>query len=120
MKRHGNLYGRICSMENLQLAHINARRGKSHYQEVQRINKDPEKYLGLLQASLIDKTYNTSPYKVMHVFEPKRRIIYKLPYYPDRIAHHAIMNVLQPLWDRTFIDDVYSACLLYTSDAADE
>ena len=109
MKRHGNLYGRICSMENLQLAHINARRGKSHYQEVQRINKDPEKYLGLLQASLIDKTYNTSPYKVMHVFEPKRRIIYKLPYYPDRIAHHAIMNVLQPLWDRTFIDDVYSA-----------
>jgi hypothetical protein len=45
----------------------------------------------------------------MQVSEPKKRTIYKLPYFPDRIAHHAIMNVLQPIWDKTFIDDVYSA-----------
>jgi hypothetical protein len=45
----------------------------------------------------------------MQVSEPKKRTIYKLPYFPDRIAHHAIMNVLQPIWDKTFIDDIYSA-----------
>lgn len=96
-------------MENLRRAHLKARRGKARYSEVQKVNRDPEKYLGTLQAMLIDKTYRTSPYRIMQVFEPKQRIIYKLPYFPDRIAHHAIMNVLQPIWDKTFIDDVYSA-----------
>jgi hypothetical protein len=109
MKRHGNLYSQICGTENLQLAHINARRGKLHYSEVQKVNQNPEKYLGSLQKMLLDKTYQTAPYKIMQVYEPKKRTIYKLPYFPDRIAHHAIMNVLQPIWDKTFIDDVYSA-----------
>jgi len=109
MKRYGNLYGQICDAENLQLAHLKARRGKAHYTEVQKVNHEPEKYLGNLQTMLLEKTYQTSRYRVMKVFEPKERAIYKLPYYPDRIAHHAIMNVLQPIWDKTFIDDVYSA-----------
>jgi hypothetical protein len=96
-------------MDNLKLAHVNARRGKLHYGEVQRVNHEPGRYLGRLQEMLVDKTYRTSPYKLMQVYEPKKRIIYKLPYFPDRIAHHAIMNVLQPIWDKTFIDDIYSA-----------
>ena len=109
MKRYGNLYKQICDMKNLKLAHVKARRGKGHYSEVQKINLDPEKYLDRLQEMLTDKTYRTSPYRVMQVYEPKKRTIYKLPYFPDRIAHHAIMNVLQPIWDKTFIDDIYSA-----------
>jgi len=109
MKRYGNLYGQICDSDNLMRAHIKARRGKAHYSEVRLVNKDPDRLLGALQESFIDKTYRTSPYRLKHVFEPKRRVVYKLPYFPDRIAHHAIMNVLQPIWDRMFIDDVYSA-----------
>ncbi len=109
MKRYGNLYGRICDPENLMKAHIKARRGKSHYMAVQQVNADPEKYLTEIRTMLLDKTYRTSPYVVKTIFEPKKRVIYKLPYFPDRIVHHAIMNVLQPLWDKMFIDDVYSA-----------
>lgn len=109
MRRYGSLYGQICDMENLKLAHVNARRGKLHYSEVLKVNQNSERYLGRLQEMLVDKTYQTSSYKVMQVYEPKKRTIYKLPYFPDRIAHHAIMNVLQPIWDKTFIDDVYSA-----------
>jgi len=109
MKRYGNLYDQICDAENIRLAHLKARRGKAHYTEVQKVNHESEKYLGNLQTMLLEKTYQTSKYRVMKVFEPKERTIYKLPYYPDRIAHHAIMNVLQPIWDKTFIDDVYSA-----------
>lgn len=57
---------------------------------------------------LVNKTYKTSEYKVFTIFEPKERIIFKLPYYPDRIAHHAIMNVLEPIFVSTFISNTYS------------
>lgn len=42
------------------------------------------------------------------MYEPKLRLIYVLPYYPDRIVHHAIMNVLEPIWDSLFIYDSYA------------
>ncbi len=109
MKRYGNLYERITDYRNLIQAHLKARRGKAHYTDVRRINANPEPYLKSLQESLINKTYKTSPYATKKVYEPKERVIYKLPYYPDRIVHHAIMNITQPLWDKTFISDVYSA-----------
>jgi len=109
MKRYGNLYEKITDYQNLVQAHLKARRGKGHYTDVKKINSDPDKYLKHLQEMLIDKTYRTSPYTTKVVHEPKERLIFKLPYYPDRIVHHAIMNVLQPIWDRTFISDVYSA-----------
>ena len=49
-------------MENLKLAHQNARKGKGWYQEVRMVDEDPEKYLGQLQEMLLNKTYNTSEY----------------------------------------------------------
>jgi len=109
MKRHGNLYPRICAQQNLLEAHGKARRGKGHYGEVRLVDGDPLKHISQIRSSLCNKTYETSEYTIKLVYEPKKRIIYKLPYYPDRIVHHAIMNVLQPIWDRLFIDDVYSA-----------
>lgn len=50
----------------------------------------------------------TSPYHDFQIFEPKQRTIYKLPYYPDRIAHHAIMNVAKEYWTARFIKTTYS------------
>jgi retron-type reverse transcriptase len=109
MKRHGNLYSKICSMENLSLAHINAKKGKSHYTEVKIVNQNPEKYLSRIRDNLLNQTYKTSAYRTKIVREPKERLIYVLPYYPDRIVHHAIMQVIQPIWDRVFIRDLYSS-----------
>jgi len=109
MKRHGNLYSKITDYENLVQAHLKAKRGKGHYSDVRRLNANPEKYLKSLQKILVSKNYHTSEYTTKKVYEPKERTIYKLPYYPDRIVHHAIMNVLQPIWDSMFISDVYSA-----------
>jgi len=109
MKRYNNLYEKITDYDNLMHAHIRARRSKSHYTDVQRVNADPERHLRLLQELLVQKAYTTSPYTTKMVHEPKERLIYKLPYYPDRIVHHGIMNVLQPIWDNMFIFDVYSA-----------
>ena len=57
---------------------------------------------------LVNKTYSTSPYITFTIFEPKERIIFRLPYFPDRITHHAVMNVLEPVFVSTFTSDTYS------------
>lgn len=109
MKRFGNLFSQIIDIDNILLAHQNARKGKSHYQEVQMVDADPIKYALAIQGMLRSKTFTTSPYELKEIFEPKQRTIYKLPYYPDRIIQHAVMQVLQPIWDHIFIDDLYSS-----------
>jgi retron-type reverse transcriptase len=109
MKRYSDLFSQIIDLDNLIQAHENARKGKSHYTEVQMVNQDPRYYANEIRASLINKTYRTSQYKLKEIYEPKQRTIHKLPYYPDRIVHHAIMQVIQPIWDRIFIYDLYSA-----------
>jgi retron-type reverse transcriptase len=109
MKRYGNLFEKIIDIDNLKLAHKNARKGKTYYKDVKMVDSDPDRFLWQLHDSLKNKTFKTSPYVTKQIYEPKSRTIYKLPYFPDRIVHHAIMNVLQPIWDRTFIYDLYSA-----------
>jgi len=109
MRRYSRLYERITALSNIYLAHKNARKGKSHYQEVKSVNENEVLLLKNLQSSLINKTFTTSQYKIKKIYEPKERTIYILPYYPDRIVQHAVMNVIQPIWDKTFIYDTYSA-----------
>ena len=50
----------------------------------------------------------TYKYDTFIIREPKERLIFKLPYYPDRIVHHAIMNILEPIWRSVFITNTYS------------
>ncbi len=108
-KRYNNLFEKIVDIENLRLAHQNARKGKTYYSHVQLVDNNQEYYLHELRESLINHTFTTSKYTTKEIYEPKQRTIFKLPYYPDRIIHHAIMNILQPIWNKTFIYDLYSA-----------
>ena len=57
---------------------------------------------------LRDKQYNTSPYTTFVIYEPKEREIFRLPYFPDRITHHAVMNILEPIFTASFTTDTYS------------
>jgi len=111
MKRYGNLYYKVYSMDNLRLAHINARKKKTHYGEVKMVDKEPEKYLSQINDMLKNKTYKNSQYTKMikQSDSGKIREIYKLPYYPDRIIHHAIMQVVGEIWKRSLIRDTYSS-----------
>lgn len=61
-----------------------------------------------LHEALVNKTFKTSRYHTFLIYEPKEREIYQLPYYPDRIVHHAIMNILEPIWMSVFTADTYS------------
>jgi RNA-directed DNA polymerase len=108
MKRIGNLYERIISVENLRLADEKARRGKLRSYGVRRHDKHREANILALHEALRDKTFRTSKYDVFMIHEPKERVIYRLPYYPDRIVHHAIMNVLEPIWVSVFTHNTYS------------
>ena len=108
MKRIGNLYGRIISVENLRLADEKARRGKLRSYGVRRHDKNREANIMALHEALKGKTFRTSEYDVFMIHEPKERVIYRLPYYPDRIVHHAIMNVLEPIWVSVFTHNTYS------------
>lgn len=108
MKRIGNLYERIISVENLELADQKARRGKLRTYGVQYHDKNREANILALHEALKNKTFKTSDYDTFTIFEPKERLIFRLPYYPDRILHHAIMNVLEPIWVSVFTTDTFS------------
>lgn len=108
MKRIGNIYGKIISIENLMLADEKAQKGKSKQYGVQVHNKDREANIQKLRQMLLNKEYKTSEYDIFKVYEPKEREVYRLPYFPDRITHHAIMNVLEPIFVAVFTADSYS------------
>jgi len=108
MKRIKNLYSQIISIENLQLADIKARKGKGSQYGIATHDKTREANIQALHDMLMNKTYRTSPYSTFKVYEPKEREVYRLPYFPDRITHHAVMNVLEPLFVSVFTADTYS------------
>ena len=108
MKRISNLYEQICNPENLKLADESARKGKHKSYGVKLHDKNRDKNINNIHRMLVEKTFKTSQYTIFKIHEPKERVIYRLPYYPDRIVHHAIMNILEPLWVKTFTSDCYS------------
>jgi len=110
MKRYGNLFHKIYDIDNIRLAHKNASKGKGSYRDVIMVNKHPEKYFKEIQSLLVDKKFINSKYKIEHKNDKgKLREICKLPYYPDRIIHHSIMQILEPIWKSSLIADTYQS-----------
>lgn len=111
MKRYGDLFSKIVEEGNMAMAHQNARKGKTWYKEVIKVDKDDGTLLRKLRNDLMSGRYKTSEYDI---FErrcgEKIRRIYKLPYYPDRIVHHAILQVILNALIRNLIADTY-ACV---------
>ena len=110
MKRYGNLFEQLVSEDNLLLAHKKASKGKSHYTEVKWVNANTAEAIGQIRKSLIEKTFKTSDYEVETVMKgEKLRTIHKLPYYPDRIVQHALVNVCKDFWVKSMIRDTFQS-----------
>lgn len=92
----------------MELAYRAARKGKSWQRTVQAFAENAEAKLEIIRQSLINGTFTTSAYHTKTIYEPKMRLVYILPFSPDRIVHHALMNVLQPIWEGLFIHDSYA------------
>lgn len=90
------------------LADERARKGKSKSYGVKIHDRNKIANIINLHEDLKNKTFKTSKYYVFKVYEPKERNIYRLPYYPDRIVHHAIMNYMERIFVNTFTADTYS------------
>lgn len=109
MKRHGNLFEKVISAENLELADRKARKGKHKQKGVLLHDQKKEENLQQLHQVLKSGQYRTSQYSHFTVYEPKERLVSRLPYYPDRIVHHAVMNILEPIFMSVFTTDTYSS-----------
>jgi RNA-directed DNA polymerase len=110
MKRHGNLWHKICNIEALRLAHAAAKRGKSYYREVKWVDANENAAIEAIYLSLANKTYTTSPYEVEERFDGRKiRTIHKLPYYPDRIVQHALVSACEHVWFNSFIRDTFQS-----------
>ena len=70
--------------------------------------QDNEKELFKLQEKIIKGTYNPCPYQYFTIHDPKRRQIAVAPF-KDRVVHHAVVNILEPVFEKSFIFYSYAS-----------
>ena len=107
VRRCGNLWEGLTSFENLYRAARKARRGKRSKQAVEAFEFDLEKNLVSLRRDLLERTYLPGPFRTFTITDPKPRLISAAPY-RDRVVHHALCNVLEPIFERSFVFDSYA------------
>ncbi len=107
MKRFNHLYEKIYDFANIEKAYLKARKAKRYKKEVIKFTRNLEENLIMIHHELMYKKYQTEQYLEFKVFEPKERKIHALPF-KDRVVQHAICNVIEPIFDKTFICDSYA------------
>lgn len=101
------MFDELCSWDNLLLAYRRASKGKRGHPNVAAFEHRLEDNLLALQRELIDHTYRPGAYASFHIHEPKRRLISAAPF-RDRVIHHALCNLIEPIFERSFISDSYA------------
>lgn len=107
MKTYKQLFDQITAFDNLWLAARNARKGKQLLPAVARFEIRLADELLQLQEELMAGTYYPGRYRSFYIQDPKKRLISAAPY-RDRVVHHALCQVICPLFERTFISDTYA------------
>jgi len=107
MKRYGNLWDEIVDFGNLLLAAQKAQKGKRFRDNVLEFNYNRELELQKLQEELKSQSYCPAKYRMFKISDPKVRLISAAPY-RDRVVHHALCNIIQPLIERSLISDTYA------------
>ena len=107
MKRLRDLWPQLIAFENLWRAWRQARRGKSRSTGAVAFELNLERELLTLQRELADGSYQPGGYRLFTLYERKPRLIAAAPF-RDRVVHHAVMNIIEPPLDRTFIFDSYA------------
>ncbi len=107
MKPYTNLYPQICDWENIERAYRRARRGKRGRAPAADFERKLEDNLVELQNELAQQTYQPGAYNSFYIHEPKRRLISAAPF-RDRVVHHALCAVVEPLFERCFVYDSYA------------
>lgn len=101
------MYQQLNSWDNLLLAYRKAARGKRGHPNVAAFEYRLEDNLLELQNELQAFTYRPGSYASFYIHEPKRRLISAAPF-RDRVVHHALCNLIEPIFERSFIYDSYA------------
>ena len=110
MKRYGYLYDKICDIENIKLAIKHSQKGKKSSKQIIEFNKNYDTNLIKLQELLISKTYIISEYKTKIIKDKNKiRELKILPYFPDRIIQHCILQIISSILLKTIPTNTYSA-----------
>jgi len=107
MKTYKNIYPKLCSFKNLELAFRKASKGKSKKFYVIEFKKNLKQNLLDFKKELEWETYKPSKLTKFTIRDPKTRLIRKL-IFKDRIVHHAVVNILEPIYEARFITDNYA------------
>ena len=106
-KTHNNLYSQIVDFDNLWQAYLSARKGKRYRKEVAEFTMRLEENLLNIHNHLVWGTWQPGKARNFRVFEPKQRDI-QAPPFADRIVHHALVRVVEPLFESRFIHHSYA------------
>lgn len=107
MKRYKNLFNQITTWDNLLFAFRKAAKGKRKKPAVAAFELKLESELLSLKAELEQKTYRPGNYRTFTIYDPKERMISAAPV-RDRVVHHALCNIIEPIFESSFIDQSYA------------
>jgi len=107
MKSYNNLWEEFTSFKNIYNAYKRARKSNPNKKYILKFTQNLEKELFLIQEELISGNFNFSPYRNFKVHEPKERII-SAPCFRDVVVQHAIINIIEPIFDKTFINNSFA------------
>ena len=102
LKRAGGLWDQVVAFENLRRAARRAARGKRHVAGAARFLADLEPEVLRLQRELASNTWRPGPAFRFEIHDPKRRTITAAPF-ADRVVHHALIDVLEPVFERRMV-----------------
>ena len=107
MKRYNKLFEQIISWQNFRLAFLKASKGKSRSSEVILFTTKLDENLEVLRRGIANQTYSIGEYRQFKIYDPKERII-SVASFKDRVIHHAIINILEPIFEKQFIFHTYA------------
>jgi len=107
MKTSKNLFTSITTFDNVLSAAGKAAKGKHENRSVLRFYNHFEENIWQIIGELKSKTWQPGSYKTFRIYKPKPRVISAAPF-KDRVVHHALMAVICPLLERSFIFDTYA------------
>ncbi|MFT5260116.1 MAG: RNA-directed DNA polymerase [Gammaproteobacteria bacterium] len=107
MKRAGDLYPAICQPDNLHLAFYKSARGRHSKDEVIKYREHLDHKLSFLHQQLVAERCNLGHYSFFRIRDPKPRHICAAAF-PERVLHHAVMNVWEPVFEQYAIFDSYA------------
>lgn len=101
------LWDQITCFQNLYIAYRQAAKTRHNSAAVAGFEFDLESNLLMLQQELRERTYKPGAYTSFFIHDPKRRLISAAPF-RDRVVHHALVNLIEPIFERKFIYDSYA------------